>query len=74
MTKASGLERLCARLGITSEDVWAFGDAANDVPMIRWAAVGHAMANAVDEVKAAADRIIGSNDDDAVAAVLAELL
>ena len=54
--------------------MWAFGDAANDVPMIRWAAVGHAMANAVDEVKAAADRIIGSNDDDAVAAVLTELL
>ena len=74
VTKASGLERLCARLGITSEHVWAFGDAANDVPMIRWAAVGHAMANAVDEVKAAADRIIGSNDDDAVAAVLTELL
>ncbi|MDV3221239.1 HAD family hydrolase [Intrasporangium sp.] len=74
VTKAAALERWSSRLGILAGDVWAFGDMPNDVPMIRWAGVGWAVANAHEEVRAVADRVCPSNDDDGVAATLEELL
>ena len=43
------------------------GDQANDLPMIEYAGLGVAMANAVDAVKAAADYITLSNEEDGVA-------
>lgn len=46
ITKAWGLERLCAHLGIARENVWAVGDAANDTEMIQWAGHGCAMGQA----------------------------
>ncbi len=73
-SKASGLAWLCARRGIAAEQVVAFGDMPNDLPMLRWAGVGHAVANAHPEVLAAADRVIGHHAEDAVAAVLEALL
>ena len=74
VTKAAALERWSARLGIGAEGVWAFGDMPNDVPMIRWAGVGWAVANAHAEVRAVADRVCPSNDDDGVAVTLERLL
>ncbi|AXG13842.1 HAD family hydrolase [Intrasporangium calvum] len=74
VTKAVALERWSARLGIGAERVWAFGDMPNDVPMIRWAGVGWAVANAHAEVRAVADRVCPSNDDDGVAVTLERLL
>ncbi|MEY8565590.1 HAD family hydrolase [Corynebacteriaceae bacterium 7-707] len=50
--------------------VVAFGDMPNDVAMLRWAGLGVAMGNAVDEVTAVADHRTSSNDDDGVAEVL----
>lgn len=38
--------------------------------MLRWAGIGVAMGNAVDEVKAVADEVTATNDDDGVARVL----
>jgi Cof subfamily protein (haloacid dehalogenase superfamily) len=74
VTKAAALEQWSARLGIRAEHVWAFGDMPNDVPMIRWAGVGWAVANAHPEVQAVADRTCPSNDDDGVAETLERLL
>lgn len=66
--KASGLAELCATLGIGAEEVVAFGDAWNDVPMLQWAGHGVAVANAEPEVKAVADEVLGGgNADEAVA-------
>ena len=48
-SKASGIERLCASLGIAKEDTYAFGDSANDV------AQGIAMGNGTDVAKNAAE-------------------
>jgi hydroxymethylpyrimidine pyrophosphatase-like HAD family hydrolase len=45
----------------------AIGDSRNDVPMLRWAGVGVAMANALPEVIEAAPFVTTSNDDDGVA-------
>ena len=42
----------------------------NDIEMLRWAGIGVAMGNAVDEVKAVADEVTATNDDDGVARVL----
>lgn len=70
VTKAAGLVRLCSRAGLDAEDVWAFGDMPNDVPMLEWAGVGWAVANAHPEARAAASRSCASNDEDGVARVL----
>ena len=58
------------RCGITAEDVVAFGDMPNDVPMLRWAGLGVAMGNAHPEAMAAADEVTAPNTDDGVARVL----
>lgn len=52
----------------------AFGDGQNDIPMLRLAGVGVAMANATDEVKSAADMVTLSNNEDGIAAALEDLL
>lgn len=70
VTKDVALARWCERLGIDARDVWTFGDMPNDLPMLRWAGRGHAVANAHPDVLASADAVVGSNDDDGVAAVL----
>lgn len=74
VTKAWALAALCAELGIPSEEVVAFGDAPNDLPLLRWAGHGVAVANAHPAVLAAADEVAPSNEDDGVAAVLERLL
>ena len=74
VTKATGLARLCDHLGIDRADVVAFGDALNDVEMLRWAGHGVAMADAEPLVKDAADETTTSNDDDGVARVIERLL
>lgn len=74
VTKATGLAHLCDRLGIDRSEVLAFGDALNDVEMLRWAGRGVAMANAEPEALAAADEISPSNADDGVAVVLERVL
>ncbi|MBO0980841.1 HAD family hydrolase [Microbacterium sp. SD291] len=74
VTKATGLARLCEHLEVERADVVAFGDALNDVEMLRWAGHGVAMAGAEDVVQDAADEIAPSNDDDGVAHVIERLL
>jgi len=74
VSKASALAGLCARRGIGPEDVVAFGDMPNDLPMLRWAGYGIAVANAHPDVIAAADEVTASNDEAGVAAVLERLL
>ena len=74
VTKAVALEQWSSGRGIAGRDVWAFGDMPNDVPMIRWAGVGWAVANAHADVHAVADRVCPSNDEDGVAVTLERLL
>ena len=70
ISKATGVEELARPLGITAEDIVAFGDMPNDLPMIRWAGLGVAMGNAHPEVLEAADEVTAPNTDDGVARVL----
>jgi len=73
VSKASGLARLCQRLGVDPEDVVAFGDMPNDLPMLTWAGRSVAVANAHPQVIAAADEVTASNDESGVALVLERL-
>ncbi|MQY35459.1 Sugar phosphatase YidA [Streptomyces sp. RB17] len=73
VTKATGLALAAERLGIAAGEALAFGDMPNDIPMFDWAGRGVAMANAHPELKAAADEITLSNEDDGIAVVLERL-
>ncbi|MGH3745521.1 MAG: HAD hydrolase family protein [Mycobacteriales bacterium] len=68
--KASALAAYAAHLGISSDEVLAFGDGFNDVPLVAWAGHGVAVANAHPAVLDVADEVTASNDDDGVAEVL----
>jgi HAD superfamily hydrolase (TIGR01484 family) len=68
VSKASGLEEVCARLGVAAEHVLAIGDGRNDIEMLRWAGRGVAMGQAPDEVKAAADDVTLPVEEDGAAA------
>ncbi|WP_059014902.1 Cof-type HAD-IIB family hydrolase [Mycobacterium sp. M26] len=69
-SKATGVEELARPLEITAEDVVAFGDMPNDVPMLRWAGHGVAMGNAHPDAIAAANEVTAPNTDDGLARVL----
>ena len=66
VTKATGIEAIRAHYDLPLEDVIAFGDNENDIDMIRYAGVGVAMSNATDELKAVANFITLSNDEDGI--------
>lgn len=68
--KSQSIAKLIATLGIRREEVVAVGDGYNDMGMIEYAGLGVAMANANDDVKAAADYVTSSNEEDGVAEVI----
>lgn len=74
VSKASGLEFLCDRLGIAQSDVLAVGDGNNDLEMIEWAGRGVAMGHGPDRLKAVADAVTGSVEDDGLATELRRYL
>ena len=63
-------DEIINHFGIRLEETMAFGDGGNDVSMLRHAAIGVAMGNAVDEVKEHANYITTSVDEDGVANAL----
>ena len=72
--KARALAGALPKLGIAPEEVVAFGDGQNDRSMIEWAGTGVAMANAIDDTKAAAQMVTASNNEDGIAQALDKLL
>ncbi|MCV2460054.1 Cof-type HAD-IIB family hydrolase [Streptomyces sp. ICN988] len=70
ITKATGLALAAEHLGLRRRHTIAFGDMPNDIPMFQWAAHGVAMAGAHPELKAVADEVTTTNEDDGVAVVL----
>lgn len=68
--KGSCLQRLADHLGIAAEQCLAIGDGHNDLPMLRWAGVGVAVANAAAAVREAADWVSAANREHGVALAL----
>ncbi|MDR2815473.1 MAG: Cof-type HAD-IIB family hydrolase [Proteiniphilum sp.] len=65
--KGNTLGVLIEKLGISTEEVMAIGDGRRDFSMLQLAGLGIAMGNAQDSIKACADYITESNDNDGVA-------
>lgn len=72
--KHSGLSYVLDCLGLQPEQSAAFGDADNDIDMIRFAGAGIAMENASESLKAQADFITKTNDEDGVVCALKDIL
>lgn len=65
--KDRGIEAICRHLGIKREETIAFGDGENDISMLEYAGIGVAMGNSSDKVKACADYVTASVDEDGIA-------
>lgn len=74
VTKASGLAYVAGRHGIAPSEVAAVGDMPNDLAMLAWAGHSYAVANAHPRVLEIAQYRLPSNDDDAVAELIEQLL
>lgn len=72
--KGEVLAAFCAQLDIAAHSVVAFGDMPNDLPMLQWAGLGVAVANAHPLVLQSADVITLSNEEDGVAHMLEKLM
>ena len=70
VSKWTGITALAEAWGIAASEICAVGDDVNDIPMIAQAGLGIAMDNALDEVKAAADRIAPGHDHDGLVQVV----
>ena len=68
--KATSLDKMLQAIGIPREDSICCGDGFNDISMIKYAGVGVAMGNAQQPVKAAADYITATNDEDGLVEVI----
>lgn len=64
--KRNALIELMPLIGVDSSEVMSFGDSLNDVGMIEWAGIGVAMGNAMNEVKASADFVTLTNNEDGI--------
>lgn len=71
--KGEALRVLQERYGIPPERVVAVGDADNDLPMLEGAGLAVAMENSMPRVLAAAARVIGSNNSEAIADLVEDL-
>jgi len=65
-TKAMGLRFLADMLGVPMESTMAVGDTQNDADIMQAAAIGVAMGNASNDIKAIADFVTKSNNDSGV--------
>ena len=74
VNKGSGLAKVAKQRGFNSENVAAMGDMPNDIPMIKWAGLGAAVANAHHRVKEVADLHLPTNDDHAFAHLVDHVL
>ncbi|MCC2321234.1 HAD family hydrolase [Cellulomonas xiejunii] len=74
LSKATGLVHVARLLGYSGAECIAFGDMPNDAPMLAWAGYAVAMGNAHPELRAVADEVAPTNDDDGVAVVLERVL
>jgi Cof subfamily protein (haloacid dehalogenase superfamily) len=70
--KAKALDTVLIPMGYKREEMIAFGDGHNDATMVKYAGIGVAMANAVDDLKEVADEVTRSNEEDGIAFTLSK--
>ena len=65
--KDRGMEAINAYLGISREETIAFGDADNDIPMLKYAGISVAMGGSAEQVRMAADLVTTGVDEGGLA-------
>lgn len=73
-TKQHGIDVIVHHFGLDLKDTVAFGDGGNDISMLKHAGIGIAMGNAQDPVKAAANYVTSSVDEDGIARAVQAIL
>lgn len=68
--KHIGIQHVLDYYGYSVDECMAFGDGENDISMLKYVGIGVAMGNAHDEVKAAADHITTTADNDGICCAL----
>ena len=71
--KADGMARVLEAYGLDRSQCVAFGDGGNDIDMLRFAGIGVAMGNAAEEVRACADLVTDSCEEDGIRTALFSL-
>jgi Cof subfamily protein (haloacid dehalogenase superfamily) len=74
ISKGNAVKILAEYYGIEPGEIICVGDNENDLSMIRFAGMGIAMENATEELKAAADYITDTNDNDGVAKAIEKFI
>ena len=74
VNKAFGLEKLAQKLNIQPSEIAAIGDAANDIEMLEYAGLAIAMGNGSEEVKAIADIVTDTNENNGVIKAIDKLI
>ncbi|MDQ0232280.1 Cof-type HAD-IIB family hydrolase [Metabacillus malikii] len=74
MNKAVGLKKVADYYKIPAERIIAFGDEDNDLEMLQFAGHGIAMGNAIDKLKAVANKETLTNEEDGIAYYLKKTL
>ena len=72
--KGRALAILAERLGVAREEIMAFGDGQNDVPMLEYAGEGWAVRNACEQALRCTDRVAPRNTQDGVAQIIEQTL
>lgn len=72
-SKALGLEKVVAKLGFKPENILIFGDGLNDLEIFDYAGLSIAMGNGVEELKAKADHVTDTVENDGIYKALVEL-
>ncbi len=72
VTKENAIIKLCSCFSISPESIIAFGDDSVDIEMLKLCGLGIAMGNAIPEVKAIADDVIETNENDGIAKYLSQ--
>lgn len=74
VSKGEGLKKVCEYCGVDISEAIAAGDELNDMSMIKTAGLGVAMGNAHAEIKAAADYITLTNDENGLADIISKYM
>lgn len=72
-SKATGIESMLKRNGLTPSEAICFGDGGNDIEMLDYCGIGVAMGNAADAVKAHANYVTTSVDEEGIECALRTL-
>ena len=73
-TKGTALAAVARQLSISKDEIACIGDGENDIPMFQEAGLRFAMGNAAPELKALADAVVASNNENGVAEAIRRIL